>query len=163
MTPDAPLSCSRDFRPLPSNTAPTFTCEASAFARAIEIQGSWSIPPCSALCRLVSTARMASADFCRTSGQSVSRLPCPGFCPVQDGRSPRVMHVTFTPYTRRIYRHILPDGYGALKNMASSPGYVCLICDFCTSGQSFACGFLQIPGRPGHPCRSANGSHHQGP
>src|SRR6266702_376098 len=43
VTPDAPLSCSRDFRPLPSNPAPGFSSGASAFARAIEIQGSCSI------------------------------------------------------------------------------------------------------------------------
>jgi len=33
-----------------------------------------------------------------------------------------------------------------------------LICDFCSLGQRFACGFLQIPPRDGHPCRSANSS-----
>src|SRR2546425_4753398 len=33
-----------------------------------------------------------------------------------------------------------------------------LICDFCSSGQRFACGFLQIPPRDGHPCRPANDS-----
>jgi hypothetical protein len=33
-----------------------------------------------------------------------------------------------------------------------------LICDFCSSGQRFACGFLQIPPRDGHPCRLANDS-----
>jgi hypothetical protein len=33
-----------------------------------------------------------------------------------------------------------------------------LICDFCSSDQRFACGFLQIPPRDGHPCRSANDS-----
>ncbi len=34
----------------------------------------------------------------------------------------------------------------------------CLVCDFCSSDQRFACGFLQIPPRGGHPCRSANTS-----
>src|SRR5258707_13785861 len=34
----------------------------------------------------------------------------------------------------------------------------CLIGDFCSSSQRFACGFLQIPPRDGHPCRPANGS-----
>src|SRR6185369_11891892 len=34
----------------------------------------------------------------------------------------------------------------------------CLICDFCSSSQRFACGFLQIPPRDGHPCRPANDS-----
>jgi hypothetical protein len=33
-----------------------------------------------------------------------------------------------------------------------------LVCDFCSSGQRFACGFLQIPPRDGHPCRPANSS-----
>ena len=34
--------------------------------------------------------------------------------------------------------------------------HVRLVCDFCSSGQRFACGFLQIPPRDGHPCRPAN-------
>ena len=34
----------------------------------------------------------------------------------------------------------------------------CLICGFCSLGQCFAFGFLQIPPRGGHPCRSANDS-----
>src|SRR6056297_2312692 len=38
-----------------------------------------------------------------------------------------------------------------------------LLCDSCSSGQCFACGFLQIPPRDGHPCRPASGSRHQGP
>ena len=33
-----------------------------------------------------------------------------------------------------------------------------LISASCSSGQRFAFGFLQIPGRPKHPCRSANSS-----
>src|SRR6266705_5808131 len=33
-----------------------------------------------------------------------------------------------------------------------------LVCDFCSSDQRFACGFLQIPPHDGHPCRPANGS-----
>src|ERR1051325_9945814 len=34
----------------------------------------------------------------------------------------------------------------------------CLICGFCSLGHCFAFGFLQIPPRGGHPCRSANDS-----
>src|SRR5262245_5820005 len=34
----------------------------------------------------------------------------------------------------------------------------CLLCGFCSSCQRFACGFLQIPSRDGHPCRPANDS-----
>ena len=33
-----------------------------------------------------------------------------------------------------------------------------LVCGFCSSGQRFACGFLRIPPRDGHPCRPANDS-----
>jgi hypothetical protein len=33
-----------------------------------------------------------------------------------------------------------------------------LLCDFYSSGQCFACSFLQIPPRDGHPCRLANRS-----
>src|SRR5258708_4981377 len=33
-----------------------------------------------------------------------------------------------------------------------------LVCDFCSSGQRFACGFLRVPPRGGHPCRPANDS-----
>jgi hypothetical protein len=157
------MLCSRDFRPLQSNTAPTFSCEASAFARAIEIQDSCSFqrvqPFAGRLIRLV-WLLLTSAEHRDNLSPDCH---APEFRPVRDGRSPRVMRVTFTPYTRRIYRHTLLDGYRALKNLAFSPGYACLVCDFCSSGQSFACGFLQIPGHPGHPCRSANGSHHQGP
>ena len=32
------------------------------------------------------------------------------------------------------------------------------ICGFCSSGQRFACGFLQILPHGGHPCRPANSS-----
>ena len=81
----------------------------------------------------------------------------------QTDRSPRVIHATFLPYTRRIYSSTLPDDYRALKIMAFSPGWNCLVCDFCSSGRKFACGFLQIPPHSGHPCRSASGSRHQGP
>ena len=35
---------------------------------------------------------------------------------------------------------------------ANSPAQNGLICDFCSSGQGFAAGFLQIPPRSGHPC-----------
>ena len=33
-----------------------------------------------------------------------------------------------------------------------------LLCASCSSGQRFACGFLQIPPHDGHPCRLANDS-----
>ena len=46
---------------------------------------------------------------------------------------------------------------------APSPGCNRLLCASCSSGRHFACSFLQIPDRSGHPCCSASGSHTQGP
>ena len=46
--------------------------------------------------------------------------------------------------------------------MAALPGILCLICDFCPSGQRFAFDCLQIPPRDGHPCLQLNTSHYQG-
>ena len=51
----------------------------------------------------------------------------------------------------------------ALGLLAPSPECDCLICASCSSGRHFACSFLQIPDRSGHPCCSACGSHTQGP
>jgi len=45
-----------------------------------------------------------------------------------------------------------------LKIFDFSSRRVRLICAFCSSGQRFAFGFLQIPLRDEHPYRSANGS-----
>ena len=101
---------------------------------------------------------MASADFCRPID-----VPYDASSSSQTDRYPRVIHTTFLPYTRRIYSTTLPDDYWALKILALSPGLNCLICDFCSSGRDFACGFLQILPRGRHPCRPANGSRHQGP
>jgi hypothetical protein len=101
---------------------------------------------------------MASADF----WQPVP-TPLDAGSTRQTARSPRVIRVTFLPYTRRIYCLTLPDDYWALKIVAFSPGWDSLICGFCSSGRDFACGFLRIPPRGRHPCRSASGSRHQGP
>jgi hypothetical protein len=81
----------------------------------------------------------------------------------QTDRSPKVIHAIFLPYTRRIYNSILLDDYWLLKMLAVSPGWNGLACDFCSSCGKLAFGFLQIPPRGGHPCRSASGFRHQGP
>ena len=60
---------------------------------------------------------MASADFYRPVP-----TPLDAGSTRQTDRSPRVMRVTFLPYTRRIYSSILPDDYRALKMHAFSPG-----------------------------------------
>jgi hypothetical protein len=75
----------------------------------------------------------------------------------QISRSPRVMHTCLHAYACRIYS--LCSGqvldFEDIRLLVHSG---CLICDFCTSGQHFACGFLRIPSRDGHPCRPANTS-----
>lgn len=45
-----------------------------------------------------------------------------------------------------------PGSGRASFRYANSPAQNGLICDFCSSGQGFAAGFLQIPPRSGHPC-----------
>jgi len=154
----APVPFSGGFRPLPSGLAPGVSTRPSAAPVVIEVQGSCPLASCSALCRSVKPTRMASADFCQPFP-----TPLDASSTRQVDRPPRVMRVTFIPYTRRIYSHTLLDGYWASSLMALSPGCGCLICDSCSSDQDFAYSFLQIPSRPGHPCCSANGSHHQGP
>ncbi len=96
--------------------------------------------PCStgsALHRGVSPTTMASADFCQP-------IPAPfdAGSSRQVDRSPRVRHVTFIPYTRRIYFRTLSDDYWALDLLASSPECGCLICGSCSSGRDFAFSFL---------------------
>jgi hypothetical protein len=56
-------------------------------------------------------------------------------------------------YTHKLSVQVLDfEDIGLLIQLAR------LICDFCSSDQRFACGFLQIPPRDGHPCRPANDS-----
>jgi len=47
--------------------------------------------------------------------------PAPGFRPVRDGRSPRVMRVTFVPNTRRIYSRTLWMVIGLWSHVPSRP------------------------------------------
>ena len=106
----------------------------------------------SALRQLVSPTTMASADFCQP-------IPTPldAGSTMQVGRSPRVRRATFT---------LMPAAFTALLSVQVSgfedncllTQHDRLICDFCSSGQCFACGFLQIPPHGGHPCRLANRS-----
>src|SRR5213594_610875 len=56
-------------------------------------------------------------------------------------------------YTRKPSVQVLDfEDIGLLIQLAR------LVSDFCSSSQRFACGFLQIPPRDGHPCRPANDS-----
>ena len=75
-------------------------------------------------------------------------------------RAPRVRRVTFLPPPPHIHR-IVPDDVGLQVRELPCPPIRCLRCGSCASGQKFACSFLQIPPRDGHPCCSARSSRHQ--
>ena len=75
----------------------------------------------------------------------------------QRDRPPRVMRATFTliPAASTSAVSVQVPGFediGLLTHCGR------LVCGSCSSGQCFAFGFLQIPPRGGHPCRSANRS-----
>ena len=110
----------------------------------------------SALRRLVNTTTMASADFCQP-------IPAPldAGSTWQVGRPPRVRHATFT-LMPVAFTTVLSVQVSGFEDICLLTQYGRLLCDFCSSGQCFACGFLQIPPRGGHPCCSARSSCHQG-
>jgi len=95
---------------------------------------------------------MASADFCYS-------IPAPldASSTRQNNRSPRVRHATFT-LIPAAFTTVLSVQVSGFEDICLLTQYDRLICDFCSSGQCFACGFLQIPPRGGHPCRPANRS-----
>jgi hypothetical protein len=134
---------------------------AFCFSIVIEIRGSRRLLSCPALHRLVRPSTVASADFYRPIPLlhlSVQASTKAGRQTSQ-GNARDNLHPIHPPH---ILPH-LPDGIGLLSLFALSPRCGCLVCGSCSSDQDFACGFLQIPSHLGHPCRSANGSHHQGP
>ena len=95
---------------------------------------------------------MASADFCRPIP-----LPLGNGSPRQDHRPPRVMRVTF-PLMLAAFTSTVSVQVSGFEDISLLTHRDRLIGDSCSSSQRFACGFLQIPPRGGHPCRSANRS-----
>ena len=95
---------------------------------------------------------MASADF-------LQPIPAPldAGSTRQAGGPPRVMRTTFMlmPVGSTSQRSVQVLGFDDLGLLTPLRR---LISASCSSGQHFACGFLQIPPRDGHPCRSANTS-----
>ena len=75
----------------------------------------------------------------------------------QRDRPPRVRRVTFT-LIPAASTSAVPVQVSGFEDMGLLTHCGRLVCDFCSSGQCFAFGFLQIPPRGGHPCRSANRS-----
>jgi hypothetical protein len=110
-----------------------------------------------ALCRMVSSTPMASADFY----QPLPSLYNDGSS-WQIGRPPRVRRATFIPHTRRIYFYIFRVIIGLWILWPPRPDVAASLCGCCSSGRDFAYSFLQIPLHSGHPCCSANDSYHQG-
>lgn len=99
-----------------------------------------------------SSPTMASADFC-----CPIRPPRDNRSQRQDSRPPRVRRVTFPLIPAAFTSTVSVQEWGFEDNCLLTHGDR-LLCDFCSSGQCFAFGFLQIPPRGGHPCRSANRS-----
>jgi hypothetical protein len=75
----------------------------------------------------------------------------------QSDRPPRVRRVTFT-LIPAASTSAVPVQVPGFEDSGLLTHCVRLLCDSCSSGQCFAFGFLQIPPRGRHPCRSANRS-----
>src|ERR1019366_7284922 len=70
---------------------------------------------------------------------------------------PRVLRTHLPAYACRIYVAAFRARTGLCIYWPAHPAAPPLSAS-CSSGQRFACGFLRIPSRDGHPCRSANTS-----
>ena len=107
---------------------------------------------CSALQWAVTPPTMASADFCTPIAPPHSSASLRQAC-----RPPRVMRATFTlmPAASTPAAPVQVPGF---EDSCLLTHCRRLVCGSCSSGQCFAFGFLQIPPRGGHPCRSASGS-----
>jgi len=93
--------------------------------------------------------RLTSADPSRRLSATVARW--------QIGRPPRVRRVTF-PLMPAAYTTRPSVQVSDFEDMRLLIQPSRLVCGFCASSQRFACGFLRIPPRGGHPCRPASGS-----
>ena len=96
------------------------------------------VQPFPKLSRKKNSGTMASADF---SWQALLRA--------SEVHPPHV-HET-SPYLLDLLR-AFPYSYRTLICVVISSMPTSLISSFCSSGQMFAAGFLQIPTRDGHPC-----------
>jgi hypothetical protein len=91
-----------------------------------------------------------------TSGDSSQRLSTP-VAQGQTARPPRVLRTHLHAYACRIYVTAFRASTGLCVYVPAHPTVPPLSAS-CSSGQRFACGFLRIPPRDGHPSRSANTS-----
>ena len=105
-----------------------------------------------ALRRVVRSTTMASADFCSPISTRYSADSA-----WQANRPPRVMRATFL-LIPAAYTSMLSVQVSGFEDIGLLTRHDRLVCDFCSSGQHFARGFLQISSRDGHPCRPASSS-----
>jgi len=95
---------------------------------------------------------MASADF-----WTPIPIPLSIGSQWQVFRSCRLMRVTF-PLMPAVYTSTVSVQVSGFDDICLLTHCDRLKYDFCSSGQCFACGFLQTPPRDGRPCRRANRS-----
>ncbi len=100
---------------------------------------------------------MASADFYRPIVTPYDVTSPRAGRQISQGKT-RDFPPTYPPHIRRIG----PDDIGLRVYWPSRPPRRRLVCGSCASGREFACRFLQIPRRRGHPCGPARSSCHQG-
>jgi len=103
-----------------------------------------------ALHRLVRPTNMASADF-----SFLFPPPLDDSSTWQDNRSSRVRCATFT-LIHTAFTYVLSVQVSGFEAIVLITQHDRLVCDPCSSGQCFACGFLQTPPGGGSPCRPAN-------
>lgn len=116
----------------------------------------------SALRRLKPPTTTASADFC---GDIDAPLETPGSGDYVARASPQISQGktrSFPPTHPPHIRRLAPNDIGLRVSLPSRPASRRLVCGSCSSDREFACCFLRIPSRPGHPCSSARSSCHQG-
>jgi hypothetical protein len=111
----------------------------------------------SALRRLKPPTPTASADFCGDLDVPLETRSFAASPQISQGKT-RNFLPTHPPHLRQL----APNDIGLRVSLPSRPASRRLVYGWCSSDREFACCFLQIPGRPGHPCSSARSSCHQG-
>ena len=116
---------------------------------------------CSALRRRAPAATMASADFSLHPAGIAAQCRRRPFR--RNARPPRVRRVTFAPSTRRIYVRSVRVAFGLQVFMPPRPPRGRLLCGSCSSGQSFAYGFLPASPREATVAVQLGVPSHRGP
>ena len=111
---------------------------------------------CVASCFQPSLRDTSLLFYCRNPSYRVNRVYS-----VMVHRIPHLHHASVkSPRIRALSFHLIPtsftptvsNSYGTLICLAILSTVICFIWSFCSLGQMFVLGFLQIPPRDGHPC-----------